>query len=93
MVRKKEAIVSNLVFFLCIIGTQAKPSLSLNLPAIGPFKAFGGGGREATFRIKSYSGKRVKNDSIRMVYFHDQTVAVVELEPDKLLLNCELIEV
>lgn len=28
-----------------------------------------------------------------MVYFNDQTVAVVELGPNKLLLNCELIEI
>lgn len=79
------------VFVLCFLGTQGKPSLSLNFP----FAVFGGlGGRESReAHLKQYSGKRVGNDSLRMVYFHDQTVAVVELGPKKLLLNCELIEV
>ncbi|EFA07968.1 phospholipase A2B precursor [Tribolium castaneum] len=77
-----------LFFLLSLLG----PSGALNLPAIGPFRNFGQRG-ESSFHIKSYTGRRVKNDSIRMVYFHDQTVAIVELQPDKLLLNCELIEV
>lgn len=42
--------------------------------------------------VKPYTGRRVANDTLRMIYYHDQTVAVVELGPDKLLLNCELIE-
>ncbi|XP_045516973.1 uncharacterized protein LOC123709591 isoform X2 [Pieris brassicae] len=42
--------------------------------------------------VKPYSGRRVSNDTLRMIYFHDQTVAVVELGEEKLLLNCELIE-
>jgi len=44
-------------------------------------------------QVKIYSGNRVKNDSLLMVYFHDQTVAIVELGAKKLLLNCELIEI
>ncbi|XP_050684891.1 uncharacterized protein LOC126979565 isoform X2 [Leptidea sinapis] len=42
--------------------------------------------------VKPYSGWRVANHTLRMIYFHDQTVAVVELGEDKLLLSCELIE-
>ncbi|CAH0715234.1 unnamed protein product, partial [Brenthis ino] len=42
--------------------------------------------------VKPYTGRRVGNDTLRMIYYHDQTVAVVELGEDKLLLNCELIE-
>lgn len=42
--------------------------------------------------VKPYTGRRVGNDTLRMIYFHDQTVAVVELGEEKLLLNCELIE-
>lgn len=42
--------------------------------------------------VKPYTGRRVSNDTLRMIYHHDQTVAVVELGEDKLLLNCELIE-
>ncbi|KAJ8975352.1 hypothetical protein NQ317_000280 [Molorchus minor] len=77
-------------FVLCVLGINGKPSLSFNLPAIGPFANFG---KEPQRILKSYSGRRVKNDSIRMVYFNDQTVAIVELGPKKLLLNCELIEI
>lgn len=42
--------------------------------------------------VKPYSGRRISNDTLRMIYYHDQTVAIVELGLDKLLLNCELIE-
>lgn len=42
--------------------------------------------------VKPYTGRRVGNNTLRMIYYHDQTVAVVELGPGKLLLNCELIE-
>ncbi|XP_068633266.1 uncharacterized protein [Battus philenor] len=48
--------------------------------------------REPAAGVKPYTGRRVGNDTLRMVYHHDQTVAVVELGPGKLLLNCELIE-
>ncbi|XP_019880793.1 uncharacterized protein LOC109608709 [Aethina tumida] len=79
-------------FVICVFGIQGKPSYTFNFPSIGRFLSFGQE-REAKPVLKVYSGRRVKNDSIRMVYFYDQTVAVVELEPTKLLLNCELIEV
>lgn len=80
-----------MVFFvLCVLGIQGKPSLSLNLPV---FAVFGNGRNQRALHLKEYSGKRVTNDSLLMVYFHDQTVAVVELGPRKLLLNCELLEV
>lgn len=84
---------SDVVFVVMfVIGfIQGMPSWSLNLPTIGSFRPFGS--QEPPAEIKHYSGRRVKNDSIRMVYFHDQTVAIVELERDKMLLNCELIEV
>lgn len=42
--------------------------------------------------VKPYTGRRIGNDTLRMIYYYDQTVAVVELGPGKLLLNCELIE-
>ncbi|XP_026314020.1 uncharacterized protein LOC113225798 [Hyposmocoma kahamanoa] len=48
--------------------------------------------REPAAGVKPYTGRRVSNDTLRMIYYHDQTVAVVELGPGKLLLNCELIE-
>lgn len=91
MLLTKDVIFLVMLIGVGMLGIQGKPSWSLNIPSIGPFRNFGQ--KDQTFHIKSYSGKRVKNDSIRMVYFHDQTVAIVELEPDKLLLSCELIEV
>nr|XP_021200214.2 uncharacterized protein LOC110383722 [Helicoverpa armigera] len=48
--------------------------------------------REPAAGAKPYTGRRIANDTLRMVYHHDLTVAVVELGPNKLLLNCELIE-
>lgn len=42
---------------------------------------------------KGFSGLWVRSDSMKQVYYHDQTVAVIELGPRKELVNCELIEV
>jgi hypothetical protein len=42
---------------------------------------------------KGFSGLWVRSDSMKQVYYHDQTVAVVELGPGKRLQNCELVEV
>lgn len=80
-------------FILCVLGSQGKPSLSFNFPSFKVFSGFGTNREERDTNLKKYSGKRVGNDTTRMVYFHDQTVAIVELGPKKLLLNCELIEV
>lgn len=43
--------------------------------------------------VKTYDGSRLRDDSIIMVYYHDLSVAVVELGPKKLLLNCNIIEI
>jgi hypothetical protein len=40
-----------------------------------------------------FSGRRLAADSLRMIYYNDQTIAIVELGPEKLLLSCELIEI
>lgn len=77
---------------LSVLGTQGTPTLSLGLPSFASFTAFTGRQGESA-GVKPYSGIRVRNDSLIMIYYHDQTVAVVELGPAKLLLNCELIEV
>ncbi|XP_069703845.1 uncharacterized protein [Periplaneta americana] len=42
---------------------------------------------------KGFSGLWASNDSMKQVYHHEQTVAVVELGPGKRLENCELVEV
>lgn len=49
--------------------------------------------KRAQHQMKTYSGHRIQNDSLIMIYHNDQTIAVVELGPDKLLLGCELIEI
>ncbi|KAL1497403.1 hypothetical protein ABEB36_008380 [Hypothenemus hampei] len=76
-----------LFFLLCVLETQAKPSLG-RFRFRGPFAR----PEESRDSLKKYTGRKV-SDSMRMVYFHDQTVAIVELGPRKLLLNCEIIEV
>lgn len=43
--------------------------------------------------IKVFDGRRVATDSIFMVYYHDLSVAIIELGPEKLLLNCNIIEI
>jgi hypothetical protein len=63
--------------FLVIIPVLAKAQFSSRTPS--PYKGF--------------SGLWVKSDSVKQVYYHDQTVAVVELGPGKRLQNCELVEV
>lgn len=81
-------------FFLCfVIFVLSKPAMSIDLPNFNVFDIFGKSREMRQAILKRYSGQRVQNDSILMVYFHDQTVAVAELGPKKLLLNCELIEV
>ncbi|XP_066995686.2 group 3 secretory phospholipase A2 [Anabrus simplex] len=49
--------------------------------------------RKDSSRYKGFSGVRVRPDSTRQIYFHDQTIAVVELGPGRELYACELIEV
>lgn len=75
---------------LCILGTGGKPSFTFNFPKLS---SLGTTEREVNVKLKRYSGARVDKESLRMVYVNDQTVAVVELGPNKLLLNCELIEI
>ncbi|XP_055370917.1 uncharacterized protein LOC129605285 [Condylostylus longicornis] len=75
---------------------RAKPTLSFQFPQ--SFSSFTSlteqfvRKRSATL-MKSYSGSRISNDSLIMIYHHDRTVAVTELGPNKLLLGCELIEI
>lgn len=81
-----------LVLSFCAELSIQKPSLKF--PNFNVFGVFGHQREQRqAVGLKTYSGDRVRNDSLRMVYFHDQTVAVVELGENKLLLNCELIEV
>ncbi|XP_034251452.1 group 3 secretory phospholipase A2, partial [Thrips palmi] len=53
--------------------------------------------RRDTAPYKGFSGIRVRGDSARKVFYHDQTIAVVEASMDynavRDLQNCELIEV
>jgi len=42
---------------------------------------------------KTYTGYKLKPTSLRMIYHHDQTIAIVEIGEGKTLLNCELVEI
>lgn len=46
-----------------------------------------------TSPFKGFSGVRAREDSTRLIYYYEQTVAVVEIGPSRELYNCELIEV
>lgn len=70
---------------------RAKPTLSFELSRIPGFTQIVE--RKLQDAMKSYSEKRLNTESLRMIYFHDQTVAVVELGPEKRLIGCELIEI
>ncbi|XP_058835045.1 uncharacterized protein LOC131692182 [Topomyia yanbarensis] len=70
---------------------RAKPTLSFQLSQIPGFTQIVE--RRQQEAMKSYSDRRLHSDSLRMIYFHDQTVAVVELGPQKMLIGCELIEI
>ncbi|KAL4706063.1 hypothetical protein ACJJTC_001661 [Scirpophaga incertulas] len=96
-----KSIVS-VVLIVCIAvssppAASAKP-FALSFPAGWTLAGLVGAGArsdrppEPAAGVKPYTGRRIGNDTLRMIYHHDQTVAVVELGPEKLLLNCELIE-
>ncbi|XP_068158328.1 uncharacterized protein [Drosophila tropicalis] len=77
----------------------AKPTLSFSLPqGLQGFPSIQSFTQQiieqrSVRQMKTYSGKRVSNDSLIMIYYHDLTIAVTELGPQKLLLGCELIEI
>ncbi|XP_063703588.1 uncharacterized protein LOC134833256 [Culicoides brevitarsis] len=89
-------------FMVLLVATSAgaKPVLpfnfgeSLQLPSLTSFAPFQQyvEKRQAS-ATKTFTGRRIDRDSLRMIYYHDATIAVVELGPEKLLLGCELIEV
>ncbi|XP_073955948.1 uncharacterized protein isoform X2 [Choristoneura fumiferana] len=99
-----KSLVSIIV--ICCIAVSSPPSasakpFSLSFPAGWSLAGLVGSvgarsddveRREPAGGVKPYTGRRVSNDTLRMIYHYDQTVAVVELGPGKLLLNCELIE-
>ncbi|XP_058444933.1 uncharacterized protein LOC131426315 [Malaya genurostris] len=70
---------------------KAKPTLNFQLSQIPGFTQIVE--RRLQEAMKSYSDRRLDAGSLRMIYFHDQTVAVVELGPQKMLIGCELIEI
>ncbi|XP_075220096.1 uncharacterized protein LOC142323780 isoform X2 [Lycorma delicatula] len=82
---------NNSLISLSIIGVliimSALPSV------ISAQKSFLTSQRKESSPYKGFSGLRVRSDSLRMVYAFDQTVAVVEIGPNRELYNCELIEI
>lgn len=61
------------------------------VPMVNGQRGFGVSGDTSPY--KGYSGVRVQTNAKRLVYFHEQTIAVVELGDNRELYNCELIEV
>lgn len=100
-IKKKFQIVCVLLCAVLTIlnNARAKPTIAFTLPpaltSIPSLSSYTHQfvGRKISDQMKSYSGQRFSNESLIMIYFNDQTIAVVELGPAKLLLNCELIEI
>lgn len=100
--KKCIILLINFAFITLLLAATAgaKPTLPFNLgeslqfPSLTSFAPFQQyvEKRQAT-ATKPFSGRRIDHGSLRMVYYHDTTIAVVELGPEKLLLGCELIEV
>ncbi|ALC49101.1 CG42237 [Drosophila busckii] len=92
-------LMCGLLGYLSSSVALAKPTLSFSLPqGLQGFSSFQSFTQQiieqrSLRQMKTYSGKRVSNDSLIMIYYHDQTIAVTELGAQKLLLGCELIEI
>lgn len=90
------------IFVICCIAVSSPPSanakpFTFNFPAswsllVGTGARVENSKMKDSAGVKPYTGRRIDNDTLRMIYYHDQTAAVVELGIDNLLLNCELIE-
>ncbi|KAH8387738.1 hypothetical protein KR093_009222 [Drosophila rubida] len=102
--RRRLQLLASLMFcalmgYLSSSVALAKPTLSFSLPqGLQGFPSFQSFTQQiieqrSLRQMKTYSGNRVSNDSLIMIYYHDLTIAVTELGPQKLLLGCELIEI
>jgi hypothetical protein len=85
---KKALVILLSGIFTLLTTAKAKPTISFSLPSLGSYIE-----QKSLEAMKRFSGKRVDTQSLQMIYFHDQTIAVVELGPAKMLLGCELIEI
>lgn len=65
--------------------------LAATVPVVSGQRGLGVSGDTSPY--KGYSGIRVRSDAKRVSYYHEQTIAVVELGNNRELYNCELIEV
>lgn len=98
---RKSVLSVVLVILLSMLApppqATAKPTFSFGIPGGFSLARFVGAGNEVgiqkTPEVKPYTGMRMVNNSLIMIYWYDQTVAIAELGPKKLLLSCELIEV
>jgi secretory phospholipase A2 len=70
---------------------ELPPSLQWKFPKLPTFQEFIE--KRQISAMKTYSGRRLAVDSLRMIYYNDQTVAIIELGPEKMLISCELIEI
>ncbi|KAI8127995.1 Phospholipase A2 isozymes PA3A/PA3B/PA5 [Lucilia cuprina] len=93
-------VAASSIFILGFLSTAgAKPTITFSFPqSLQGFPTFTSFTQQiienrSARQMKTYSGKRLTNDSLIMIYYHDSTIAVTELGPQKLLLGCELIEI
>uniref|UniRef100_U5EP92 Phospholipase A2 n=1 Tax=Corethrella appendiculata TaxID=1370023 RepID=U5EP92_9DIPT len=91
--KKLTIVLLGAILTILTTTTKAKPTISFQLPSAFTQSLSQYVEKKYSDAMKDYSGKRFDESSLRMIYFHDQTIAVVELGPDKLLISCELIEI
>ncbi|XP_008472447.1 uncharacterized protein LOC103509603 [Diaphorina citri] len=83
-----RALPSLLLLFPCLVSAQFwswttnAPRGSTTLRSI-----------RNTSPYKGYSGYVFSKESLRVAYYYDQTIVIVEVGPKRKLLNCEIIEV
>ena len=78
-----------LAIAVAMLGSASRAAATA-LPGLPAFRGL----RRDTAPYKGFSGIRLRDDSARKVFFHDQTIAVVEVDYKSMdLQNCELIEV
>jgi hypothetical protein len=88
-----------LALFMLFSSTMAATTAAPASFFVLPWRRAESAPRGATSWYKGWSGLRVppgpngERTVVTMVYYHEQTIAVVELGKGKTLRNCELIEV
>lgn len=87
-------VFSFLSWFVTVCGTVGPgPYQSSFEPKITKRSVYSEPTKEVPGPEKNYTGIRLRDDSLLLIYHHDQTIAVVEVAKNRELFTCELLEV